>query len=91
MKNISSDCGVLQINKKKYSEDGNPQYFCTLIVNGTETRPASQQLGVTFRTMANSHHGYSVSNYEGKRVSVAIGTHYGVPTLAFIKPLSITD
>tara|TARA_Y100001951_G_C11198529_1_gene215748 strand:- start:106 stop:366 length:261 start_codon:yes stop_codon:yes gene_type:complete len=81
MKNIFRDYGVLKINKKKMSDNGNPQYFCTLIVNGTETRPEGQQLGFTFRTTANSMHGYRITNYENKFVTVTVGTHYSVPTL----------
>ena len=87
MKNISRDHGILKINKKKLSVMGNPQYFCTLIVNGTETRPKDQQLGLDFRTEANSQHGYSITNYENKNVTVEIGTHYNVATLHSIREI----
>ena len=81
MKNIFRDHGVLRINKKKMSALGNPQYFCTLIVNGTETRPEGEQLGIDFRTEANSQSGYSITNFENQHVTVEIGTHYNVATL----------
>ena len=86
MKNIFRDYGVLKINKKKLSGLGNPQYFCTLIVNGTEKRPKDQQLGIDFRTEANSQIGYSITNFENKIVTVEIGTHYNCATLHSIRP-----
>lgn len=86
MKNIFRDYGVLKINKKKLSGLGNPQYFCTLIVNGTEKRPENEQLGIDFRTEANSQIGYSITNFENKIVTVEIGTHYNCATLHSIRP-----
>ena len=69
MKNITTHYGELKLVKRmKNSELGNPQFLLSCD-------------GYTFRTPKNSMLGYSVQNYIDKRVTINIGTHYGVLTL----------
>ena len=69
MKNITTHYGELKLVKRmKNSELGNPQFLLSCD-------------GYTFRTPKNSMLGYSVQKYINKRVTINIGTHYGVLTL----------
>lgn len=67
MKNISKHQGVLRIiQREKSSVNGNPRYLC-FIDNGEGT-------GFSFVTQVDHTHGYSITNYENKKVIVEIGT-----------------
>ena len=69
MKNITRHYGELKLVKRmKNSELGNPQFLLSCD-------------GYTFRTPKNSMLGYSIQKYIDKRVTINIGTHYGVLTL----------
>jgi hypothetical protein len=69
MKNITGHTGLLEIIERlPSSANGNPRYL--LRVDGW-----------TCRTAVDSSLGYSVTNYDGKRVAATIGTHYGNATL----------
>lgn len=73
MKNITQHSGILNIVRRENSSvNGNPRYLCFID-------------GVSFYTAPDSSHGYSITNYEGKAVTVTIGTYYGKPTLNTIK------
>jgi hypothetical protein len=75
MKNITRHTGTLRIVKRmKNSYLGNPQ-FMVFVDESDEGH------GVRFRTAANSSHAYGIENYEGQRVTVTVGTHYGCATL----------
>jgi hypothetical protein len=74
MKNITSHTGVLKnIKRLPSSWRGNPR-FEAYVEEGVNH-------GFKFRTQVDHSHGYSIQNYEGKEVTVAIGSHYGVPQL----------
>ena len=69
MKNVTRHVGILEIiGRLPSSKNGNPRYL--LRVDGW-----------TCRTAVDSVMGYSIANYEGKKVEVTIGTHRGVATL----------
>jgi hypothetical protein len=69
MKNVSSHVGKLEIVQRlPSSRNGNPRYL--LRVDGW-----------TCRTAPDSSLGYSVTNYDGKRVKATIGTLRGLATL----------
>lgn len=73
MKDVSRHIGTLNIIERlPNSTNGNPRFLL-------------QVSGATFRTAVDSSHGYEVQNYEGKRVEVTIGTHYGKATLISLK------
>ncbi len=59
------------------SRDGNPRYLCEVNRDDGEA--------VYFRTAPDSSLGYSVPNYNAKRVTVSLVTFYGHATLADIK------
>lgn len=73
MKNITSHIGKLDIIERlPSSRNGNPRFL--LRVDGW-----------TCRTGVDSSLGYSVQNYDGKRVRAYIGTHRGLATLDYVK------
>ncbi|MCQ4158747.1 hypothetical protein NON00_02245 [Roseomonas sp. GC11] len=68
-RNVTTHTGTLEIIRRlPSSTNGNPRWL--LRVDGWECR-----------TPVDSSLGYSVTNYQGKRVRASIGTHYGVATL----------
>jgi hypothetical protein len=69
MKNMSRHIGTLEIvSRLPSSRNGNPRYLLRVD-------------GFTCRTSVDSSFGYSVTNFDGKRVEATIGTHFGVATL----------
>ena len=73
MKNVTRHSGILSIIKRENnSVNGNPRYLCFVD-------------GVSFYTAPDSMHGYSISNYDGKNVTLTIGTHYNKATLNTIE------
>ena len=69
MKNITQHTGELKIiTRLPSSYFGNPRFLISVD-------------GFTCKTKVDSKHGYSVQNYEGKKVTVSIGSHYGSATL----------
>lgn len=72
MKNLTRHTGTLEIVERlPQSRNGNPRYLARVD-------------GYTFATAVDSTHGYSLPNYEGKRVIITIGQHYGRVTLISI-------
>ena len=77
MKNCSRHHGKLEILRREpTSANGNPRYFAYCA-------------GVNFYTAPDSPYGYSLPNYNGKEVTVVIGTYHGRPTLDYIEPLNV--
>ena len=73
MKNITRHTGKLtNIKRLPSSVNGNPRYSFYIA-------------GVNARTAVDSPHGYSLTNYENKIVTVTVGTHYGHTTLNSIE------
>jgi hypothetical protein len=73
MKNITQHTGVLEIvERAPNSRMGNPRYVVRLD-------------GYTARTAVDSSLGYSITNFEGKRVTAHIGTHYGTRTIENVR------
>lgn len=73
MKNITGHTGTLEIIERlPSSKNGNPRYLLRVD-------------GITCRTAPDSMHGYAVPNFDGKRVAVTIGTHYGHATLNSVR------
>lgn len=73
MNNLSTHIGTLEhLERMPNSRNGNPRYRAYIA-------------GVNFVTAVDSMHGYELPNFEGKRVCVTIGTHYGRATLKSIK------
>lgn len=69
MKNITRHTGTLEvITRLPSSANGNPRYLLRVD-------------GFTCRTAVDSSLGYKVTNFDGKRVTATIGTHYGKATL----------
>jgi len=69
MKNLTQHTGTLTIlRRENNSINGNPRYFAMVD-------------GFKFYTSPDSSYGYSIQNYEGKMVTVTIGTYYGKATL----------
>lgn len=67
MKNLTRHEGILRIiQREKSSVNGNPRYLC-YVLDDTNN-------GFKFVTQVDHSHGYSVPNFEGKRVAVEIGT-----------------
>ena len=69
MKNITTHTGILTITGRlPRSTNGNPRYtFCID--------------GVNAKTAVDSSYSHEVPNYDGKTVTVTIGSHYGAATL----------
>ena len=69
MRSITTHTGILT-NVQRYdtSRSGNPRYI-------------AEVGGYTFYTGVDSSHGYSITNYSGKLVTVTIGVHRGKVTL----------
>ena len=73
MKNLTQHTGELKvIARLPSSYFGNPRFLISVE-------------GFTCKTGVDSMHGYSVQNFEGKKVTASIGTHYGVTTLESLK------
>ena len=69
MKNITRHTGILEIMKRlPSSRNGNPRYLA--IVDG-----------YAFKTSVDSSYGYCITNYDGRLVTVTIGSHYNQATL----------
>ena len=69
MKSLTRHTGILSITKRlPSSANGNPRY--QFIIDG-----------YIAQTAVDSMHGYSITNYDGKEVTVTLGTHYGSLTL----------
>lgn len=65
MKNITRHTGTLTvIERLPSSRNGNPRY-------------RAEVDGYRFNTPVDSSYGYSITNHDGKRVEVELGTHYG--------------
>ena len=65
MKNVTSHTGILEIVKRMdNSVNGNPRFMLRCD-------------GWTFCTQPDCMVAYMIENYEGKMVTVHIGTHYG--------------
>jgi len=74
MKNISEHTGTLVIAERMpNSINGNPRFKCWV--------DTGKGTGWLFCTAVDSSLAYSVQNYEGRHVTVQIGTHYGRATL----------
>ena len=72
MENLSRHIGILEnLTRMPSSSNGNPRFYA--------------YAGVNFRTKVDSLCGYLIQNYDGKRVEVTVGTHYGFTTLDSIK------
>lgn len=72
MHNITAQRGTLSIIERlDNSACGNPRFLIS--IGDTQCK-----------TGIDSMHGYSVTNFEGKRVRATIGTHYNTPTLESI-------
>tara|TARA_R110002094_G_scaffold24225_2_gene36444 strand:+ start:947 stop:1186 length:240 start_codon:yes stop_codon:yes gene_type:complete len=73
MKNVTRHTGKVEnITRQKFlSTNGNPRY--TFDIDG-----------YTVWTGVDSSHGYGITNHEGKRATVTIGSHYGRLTLETI-------
>ena len=69
MKSITRHTGELEIIERLPSSiNGNPRFLCRVD-------------GYTFRTAPDAMHGYCIQNYDGKVITVTLGTHYGKTTL----------
>jgi len=84
MKNITRHTGIVSdIKRLPSSYIGNPRY--SFMIDGYKVV-----------TAVDSMHGYGITNYENKRVTVTIGTHYNRLTLdsikeALIQPLNSVE
>ena len=73
MKNVTQHTGILEnVQCFDTSRNGNPRYTATVD-------------GYTFYTGVDSAHGYSITNYAGKLVTVTIGMNRGKLTLNSIQ------
>lgn len=73
MKHITEHTGILEvIQREPSSVNGNPRYLVRL---GS----------VTAKTAVDSSLGYSITNYDGKRVIADIGLHYGTLTIEDVR------
>lgn len=73
MKHTTHHTGILEvIERAPQSRMGNPRYVVRLD-------------GLTARTGVDSSLGYSITNYDGKRVSADIGTVRGVVTIENVR------
>ena len=73
MKNISRHIGLLtDLKRLPSSINGNPRFCCRID-------------GVFCMTSVDSSYGYSIQNYENKKVIATIGTYYGKPTIDSLK------
>lgn len=74
MKNVTRHTGILQVieRDKNNGANGNPRYAVLLD-------------GYVCRTAVDSALGYSITNYDGKKVSAEIGTHYNTVTIQNVR------
>ena len=69
MKNLSQHTGILKIIARlESSYYGNPRFLISVD-------------GFKCKTTVDSMFGYSVQNFDGKKVKATIGTHYGAAHL----------
>lgn len=76
MKNITRHTGILEIvgRAKSSGNKGNPRYIVRID-------------GYTCHTKVDVSLGYSITNYEGKKVTAEIGTHYNTVTIQNVRSL----
>ena len=76
MRNTTRHIGTLRVVERDNNSgtNGNPRYVVTLD-------------GYTCRTAVDSSLAYEIKNYDGKKVSALIGTHYGTVTIEGVKSL----
>jgi hypothetical protein len=73
MKNITRHKGVItNIKRLPSSVNGNPRY-------------SFECDGYTIKTAVDSMHGYGITNYGDKEVTLTVGLHYGSLTLNTIE------
>ena len=74
MKNVTKHTGILEVigRASNNGHNGNPRYIVRLD-------------GYTAHTAIDSMLGYSITNYDGKKVSALIGTYYGTVTIENVK------
>ena len=73
MKNVTRHTGILTIiERAKSSANCNPRYVVEID-------------GYTCHTAVDAPLGYSITNFDGKKVSCHIGTHYGTVTIECVK------
>ena len=73
MKNITRHTGILHVMERlDNSYYGNPRYLISID-------------GWQCKTGVDSSHAYGITNYEGKKVTATIGTHYNAATLNTIE------
>lgn len=73
MKNVTQHTGILEvIERAPSSRNGNPRYVVRLD-------------GYTARTAPDSSLGYSITNFDGKKVTAQIGTHRGTVTIECVR------
>jgi len=73
MKNITQHTGIVtDIKRLESSKNGNPRF--EFIIDGYRAR-----------TKPDSSYGYSIQNYEGKEITVTLGSHYGFLSLNSIE------
>lgn len=70
---ITRHSGILKVVERlPSSANGNPRYRCTID-------------GESFVTAVDSSHGYAITNHDGKKIEVTLGTHYNRRTLNTIE------
>ena len=74
MKNVIKHTGILEVigRSNNNGHNGNPRYIVRLN-------------GCTAHTAIDSMLGYSITNYDGEKVSALIGTYYGTVTIENVK------
>jgi len=73
MKNITRHTGILTVVERLASSyHGNPRYLVNVD-------------GYTARTMVDASLGYGITNFDGKKVSATLGTHYGILSIESVK------
>jgi len=83
MQNIDTFKGTLtNIKRLPNSINGNPRYTATILIG---KKIKNCQYEITFKTGVDCSHGYSLTNFDGKKVIATIGWHYNSLTLNTIK------
>jgi hypothetical protein len=74
MKNVTKHTGKLEVigRSNNNGRNSNPRYIVRFD-------------GCTAHTAIDSMLGYSITNYDGKKVSALIGTYYGTVTIENVK------
>jgi len=79
MKSIMRHTGVItNIKRLPSSVNGNPRY-------------SFQCDGYTIKTAVDSMHGYELTNYEDREVTITAGWHYGSLTLNTLNTIKATQ